>query len=501
MKAHSKWFSPFYSLRICDDQENGGEYENTIHKGGGMCMEQREQGLQKTLKTRHITMISIGGIIGAGLFVGSGAVINLTGPGAVLSYGIAGLLVILLMRMLGEMAVVNPDSGSFATYAREAIGSWAGYTIGWLYWFFWVIVIAIEATAGGAIVHGWIPSLPIWVISLLLTLLLTLTNVYSVKSFGEFEYWFSMIKVVAICVFMAIGLVILFGFLPGHASPGLSNLTQHGGFLPKGFTSIFIGIVTVIFSFFGSEIAAIAAGESSNPEKNVVKAINSVVIRILLFYVGSVAILVLLLPWDKADLLKSPYVTMLDMVGIPAAAQIMNVVVLISVLSCLNSALYTNSRMLYSLAKRGDAPKVLLRLSKNSVPVPAVILSTVAAYVCAIFNFVSPDKLFLFLVNASGAIALLVYIVIAFSHMRLRRKHEKENPGVLKMKMWFFPYLTYITIFAMVAILISMAFIDSMRSQFYLTMLIAVLVVVSYFVSKKRKTVGVANENVEKYNA
>jgi GABA permease len=457
-------------------------------------MEQNPNGLQKTLKTRHITMISIGGIIGAGLFVGSGAVINATGPGAVLSYGIAGLLVILLMRMLGEMALVNPDSGSFATYAREAIGPWAGYTIGWLYWFFWVIVIAIEATAGGAIVHGWIPSLPIWVISLILTLLLTLTNVFSDKSFGEFEYWFSMIKVAAIITFMCIGLAILFGFLPGIESPGLSNLTENGGFLPKGITSIFVGIITVIFSFFGSEIAAIAAGESENPEKSIVKAINSVVIRILLFYIGSVAILVILLPWNAADLLKSPYVTMLEMVGIPSAALIMNIVVLVAVLSCLNSALYTNSRMLFSLAKRGDAPKFLLKVSKGGVPIPAVLLSTIAAYICAIFNFVSPDKLFLFLVNASGAIALLVYIVIAVSHLRLRLRVEKVNPEVLKMKMWFFPYLTYITIAAMTAILIAMAFIDSMRSQFILTMLIAILVVSSYFILNRKKVVTIVEE-------
>lgn len=450
-------------------------------------MEQNSNGLKNTLKTRHITMISIGGIIGAGLFVGSGAVVNATGPGAILSYGIAGLLVILLMRMLGEMALVNPDSGSFATYAREAIGPWAGYTIGWLYWFFWVIVIAIEATAGGAIVHGWIPSLPIWVISLILTLLLTLTNVFSVKSFGEFEYWFSMIKVVAIITFMCIGLAILFGFFPGIESPGLSNLTENGGFLPKGITSIFVGIITVIFSFFGSEIAAIAAGESENPEKSIVKAINSVVLRILLFYIGSVAILVILLPWNAADLLKSPYVTMLEMVGIPSAAQIMNIVVLVAVLSCLNSALYTNSRMLFSLAKRGDAPKILLKVSKGGVPIPAVLLSTIAAYICAIFNFVSPDKLFLFLVNASGAIALLVYIVIAVSHLRLRLRLEKVNPEVLKMKMWFFPYLTYITIAAMAAILIAMAFIDSMRSQFILTMMIAILVVSSYFILNRKK--------------
>ncbi|MEI4829890.1 GABA permease [Bacillus sp. FJAT-53711] len=447
-------------------------------------MEQQQNKLQKQLKSRHVTMISLGGIIGAGLFVGSGAVIHETGPGAILSYAIAGLLIVLLMRMLGEMAVVNPDSGSFSTYARQAIGPWAGYTIGWLYWFFWVIVIAIEATAGGAIVHGWIPSMPIWLVSLILTLLLTLTNVYSVKSFGEFEYWFSMIKIVAIIAFICIGVAIIFGFIPGVESPGLSNLTEHGGFMPKGFASVFVGIITVIFSFFGAEIAAIAAGESSNPEKSVVVAINSVVWRILLFFIGSVSVLVILLPWNSAESLESPYVTMLNMIGIPAAAQIMNVVVLVAVLSCLNSALYTNSRMLFSLAQNGHAPRALLKVSKNGVPVRAVLASTFFAYICSIFNFVSPDKLFLFLVNASGAIALLVYLVIAVSHLRMRRKLEKENPEAMKLKMWLFPYLTYVTIIAMVVILIAMAFIDSMRSQFFLTMMITILVIISYFVSK-----------------
>lgn len=446
-----------------------------------------EQQLKKGLKTRHLTMISLGGIIGAGLFVGSGAVINQTGPGAVVSYAIAGLLIVLVMRMLGEMAVQNPDSGSFATYARQAIGPWAGYTIGWLYWFFWVIVIAIEATAGGAIMNGWIPALPIWAWSLVLTFLLTLTNVFSVKSFGEFEYWFAMIKIAAITLFILLGLAIIFGLVPGIPSPGLSNLTGHGGFMPKGFGAIFVGIVTVVFSFFGSEIAAVAASESENPQKSVMIAIRSVVWRILLFFIGSVAVLVTLLPWNAGDALKSPYVTMLAMLGIPGAAEIMNIVVLVAVLSCLNSALYTNSRMLYSLAKQGNAPHALLKVNKGGVPVRAVWASTFFAYVCAIFSFVSPDKLFLFLVNASGAIALLVYLAIAVSHLRMRRKVEQKNPGALQFKMWLFPYLTYVTIVGMLAILLAMAFIPDMRSQFYLSLLLTLAVIGSYFLFVKPK--------------
>lgn len=446
------------------------------------------QQLKKDLKIRHITMISIGGVIGAGLFMGSGAVIHSAGPGAIISYALAGLLVIFVMRMLGEMASVNPTSGSFSTYAREAIGPWAGYTIGWLYWFFWVIVIAIEATAGAANIQYWFPEMPSWLLSLILTVLLTLTNVYSVKSYGEFEYWFSIIKVATIVLFLLLGLSVIFGIVPGVQSPGLSNLTGNGGFMPNGFGSVLLGITVVIFSFMGTEIVAVAAGESSEPERAVRTATNSVIWRILIFYVGSIAIVATLLPWNSANILKSPFVAVLEHVGIPAAAQIMNFIVLTAVLSCLNSGLYTNSRMLYGMAKAGDAPKIFLKLNKNGVPVYAVLCGTVFAYVGVIFNYISPDKVFLFLVNSSGGIALLVYLVIAFSHLRMRRTVEKTNPDALKVKMWLYPYLTYVTILGIVAVLVAMIFIDSLRPQVLLTLLIAALVVGSYFLLHPKKT-------------
>ncbi|MBR3207822.1 MAG: amino acid permease, partial [Bacillus sp. (in: Bacteria)] len=227
-------------------------------------MSNMTNGLQKNLKTRHLSMISIAGVIGAGLFVGSGAVIHSAGPGSILSYSFAGLLVIFIMRMLGEMACAYPTSGSFSQYASDAIGPWAGFTIGWLYWFFWVIVIAIEAIAGAAIIQYWYGDAPVWLTSLILTILLTLTNIFSVKSFGEFEYWFSLIKVVSIILFLLIGFAFIFGF-GGHHTSGLANLTGNGGFLPNGFSSVLLGIVVVIFSFMGTEIVAIAAGESADP--------------------------------------------------------------------------------------------------------------------------------------------------------------------------------------------------------------------------------------------
>ncbi len=443
--------------------------------------------LKSDLKIRHISMISIAGVIGAGLFIGSGAVINASGPGAILSYAFAGTIVVLVMRMLGEMAAAYPTSGSFSTYASDAIGPWAGFTIGWLYWFFWVVVIAIEAIAGAAIMQYWIPDFPLWLMALILTVLLTFTNLFSVKSFGEFEYWFSLIKVISIGLFLVVGLCVIFGWYPGVGAPGTSNLLGAGGFMPTGFGSVLLGITVVIFSFMGTEIVAIAAGESDHPGKAVRIATNSVIWRILIFYIGSIAIVVTLLPWNSANILVSPFVAVLDHIGIPAAAQLMNFVVLTAVLSCLNSALYANSRMLYGMAKKGDAPKAFLRLSKKGVPVRAILFSTVFSYIAVIFSYTSPDKIFLFLVNSSGAVALLVYLVIAFSQLRMRRIIEKENPGALQLKMWLFPYLTYATIFCIAGIFIAMLVIDSLRIQAVLTLLIAGLTIASYFIFVRKK--------------
>ena len=324
--------------------------------------EQSEGGpqLQKGLQQRHMTMISLGGVIGAGLFVGSGAVMNETGPAAILSYLAAGLLVVLVMRMLGEMAVANPRVGSFMEYCREALGDWAGFAVGWLYWYFWAIVLAVEAVAGAEILQNWLPGIPIWVMSLVLMTALTATNLWSVRSFGEFEFWFASIKVAAIIVFIAIGLGWLLG-IGGGDSPGLSNLTAHGGFFPEGGVTVLSGVVVVIFAFVGAEIVTIAAAESDEPERAVARATNAVVWRVLIFYVLAVAIVVAIVPWNDTQLGNSPFIAALDVIGIPGAADIMNAIVVTAVLSCLNSGIYTGSRMLFALARRGDAPQAAAR--------------------------------------------------------------------------------------------------------------------------------------------
>ncbi|MEH6943084.1 amino acid permease [Bacillus sp. JJ722] len=437
--------------------------------------------LKKNLKTRHVTMISIGGVIGAGLFVGSGNIILQTGPAALLSYLLAGLIVVLVMRMLGEMAVVNPDSGSFSTYANNAIGPWAGYMIGWLYWFNWVIIVAIEAVLLGEMVNMWFPSIPVWVASLVFPILLMSTNVFSVKAYGEFEYWLATIKVVAIIAFLCVGVAMIMGFIPGYESQGFSVITENGGFFSQGFFPVLLSVIFITFSLSGSEVAAIAAGESENPEKNIIRAINAVVWRLLLFFVGSVAILVMVIPQDDKKLLATPYASVFDIAGLPAAGTVMNLVVFISLMSVLNSGLYTASRMVYSLSLKGQAPKILTKVNRRGAPIPALVLSVIVAYIFTMFKFISPNGVFSFLANASGGVSLLMYIIVAVSQIRLRRRMEKTNPEALKVKMWLFPFLSYATIIVIGGIFIAQAFIESMRMQFILTSGLAICTVISYF--------------------
>ena len=413
-------------------------------------------------------MIALGGVIGAGLFVGSGVVVEAAGPAAVVSFMITGLLVVLVMRMLGEMAVALPAVGSFYEYARLAwsdrprFGELAGFVTGWMYWYFWVIVVAQEAIAGAGLVRFWLPTEPIWIISLTLLLLLTLTNLFSVKSYGEFEFWFASIKVAAIVVFLALGGLYVLGLWPG-AAPSLANLTVHGGFAPRGILPVLTGAVTATGFYFGAEVVAIAAAEAAEPAKAVAKATNSVVTRVLIFYVGSIFLVVCLVPWNSPGI-STPYVSAVSQIGIPAAAQIMNAVVLTAVLSALNSGLYASSRMLFALTRRGDAPSGLAKLSRNGVPIRAILLGTLFGYVAVVMSYVSPGTVFAFLTNSYGTVAIFVYVLIAVSELRLRARLEREDPGRLGMRMWAYPYLTYLAIAGMLGIVVAMAFIPAQRT-------------------------------------
>ncbi|WP_375425303.1 amino acid permease [uncultured Friedmanniella sp.] len=436
--------------------------------------------LKKGLKQRHLTMIAMGGVIGAGLFVGSGKVIAKAGPGAFLTYAVTGVLIILVMRMLGEMATANPSTGSFADYARQALGGWAGFSVGWLYWYFWVIVIGFEAVAGAGVLQYWLPNVPLWLMSLILMTLMTATNLFSVSSFGEFEFWFAGIKVAAIVIFLVLGVLYVIGAWP-NKSFDFSNLTAQGGFFPLGGGAIVAGIVVVIFSMVGAEVATIAAAESPDPGKSIAKATNSVILRIAIFFVGSIFLLAVILPWNSAGLTASPYVSAFKEMGIPYADHIMNAVVLTAVLSCLNSGLYTSSRMLFVLAARREAPVGLMTVNRRGVPMAAILGSSVVGFLCVIAAAVSPDTVFLFLLNSSGAIILFVYLLIAISQIVLRRR---TSPEKLTVKMWAFPVLSILVVVAIVLVLLQMGLQADVRIQLFLSLGAWALVLVLYFATR-----------------
>jgi len=419
-------------------------------------------GLRRSLQRRHMQMIALGGVIGAGLFVGSGVVIGSAGPAAVISFALTGTLVVLVMRMLGEMAVAYPAVGGFYEYNRLALGELAGFLTGWMYWYFWVIVVALEAVAGARILGTWWPGVAPWEFTLALMALFTLVNLLSVRSYGEAEFWFASIKVAAIVVFLVAGALFVFGGWPG-AHAGLPHLTADGGFMPNGIVPVLTGAVAATGFYFGAEIVTIAAAESAEPEKAVAQTTQSVIWRVLVFYIGSIFLVVALVPWNDTVRMSRPYVSVMEVLRIPAAANVMSLVILTAVLSALNSGLFASSRMLMALAGRGDAPAAAARLDRRGVPVAAILASTAFGYVTVAMNYLSPDRIFAFLVNSYGTVAIFVYVLIAVAELRLRRRLERESPERLRIRMWGYPWLTRVAIAGMLAILAAMAVIPEQR--------------------------------------
>ncbi|HVY82857.1 MAG TPA: amino acid permease [Steroidobacteraceae bacterium] len=427
--------------------------------------------LSRSLRSRHVQMISIGGIIGAGLFVGSSAAIKAAGPSILLSYLLAGLLVLVVMRMLSEMAAATPGLGSFTEYVRLGLGDWGGFLSGWLYWYFWVVVVAIEAIAGAKLLSAWI-ALPVWQIVAVLMALLTAVNLMSSRSYGEFEFWFSSIKVAAIVVFILIGGAYAFGLTSG-IGPTFSNLYSHGGFMPFGGIAVLAGVTTVVFSLCGAEIATIAAAESNESTRVISRMTITIVLRILLFYVLSILLVLAVVPWTEIVSGESPFAAALTRTHIPGAPTIMNLIVLTAVLSCLNSGVYVTSRVLFTLAARAEAPQSMVALSKRRVPARAILIGSSFGYLAVILSIVSPERVFAYLVNASGALMVVIYLLACFAHLRLRRQMERTSPERLTIKVWLFPWLTYLTIAAMIGVLVAMAVTAWRSGEFYRSEVVA----------------------------
>jgi gamma-aminobutyrate permease len=434
-----------------------------------------EGGLRHGLKQRHLSMIALGGVIGAGLFVGSGAGIAAAGPAIVIAYAISGLLVMLVMRMLGEMSAANPASGSFSVHAERSIGPWAGFAVGWMFWTLLCVATAAEGIGAAGIVTGWLPGTPSWLWVAVFMAVFCGTNLAAVGNFGEFEFWFATLKITAIVAFLVLGVLAILGVLPGTHAPGSANLTGVGGFLPKGANGLILGLLASVFAYGGLETVTIAAAESENPVKSVGRAVRTAMWRIALFYVGSMVVIVTLIPWNDPSLVKrGPYVAVLDHIGIPAAGQLMDVVILVALLSAMNANIYGASRMAYSLVARGQGPRVLARIS-GGVPRAAVLASCAFGFFAVLLSYWWPTTVFTWLLNMVGAAVLVVWAYIAVGQLRMRRRLEREAPERLVVRMWAYPYLTWVALAGIVVILALMATKPDTRVELYFTGAAAVI--------------------------
>ncbi|SNR40524.1 amino acid permease [Flavobacterium sp. ov086] len=442
----------------------------------------QENQLKRGLTNRHIQLIALGGSIGTGLFLGIGPAAVLAGPSVILGYAVAGIIAFFIMRQLGEMVVEEPVSGSFSHFAYKYCGSFAGFASGWNYWILYILVSMAELTAIGVYVQFWWPGIPLWASSLFFFLVINALNFASVKVYGETEFWFSIIKVVAIIAMILFGTYLLISGTGGeHAT--IHNLYNDGGFFPKGifekttdgsFQGLLAAMALIMFSFGGLELIGITAAEAENPEKNIPKATNQVIYRILIFYVGALVILFALSPWRQITTDSSPFVMVFQNLNgmefelfgnkiffTRLIANALNLIVLTAALSVYNSSVYSNSRMLYGLADQGNAPKFLMKLNKQSVPINAILISSCFAAICIIINKVIPKEAFSILMSLVVSCLVINWVMISYTHLRFRRSKDKENIKT-KFASLFYPVSNYICLVFLLGIL-SIMWITNMK--------------------------------------
>lgn len=418
--------------------------------------------LQRGLKNRHLQMIALGSAIGTGLFYGSASTISLTGPSVMLAYLIGGVVIYLIMRMLGEMSVDEPVSGSFSYYASKYWGKFPGFVAGWNYWYCYIMVSMAELTAVGIYVNYWYPDIPQWLSALICLVVITAINLVNVSAYGEAEFWMALIKVVAILSMIVLGAYLIMADPAGYPA-NMSNLWEHGGFMPNGVWGLMLAIVVVMFSFGGIELIGITAGEADDPGKSIPTAINQVIWRILIFYVGTMFILMCLWPWNQVGMEVSPFVQIFDNVGIPAAAHILNFVVLSAAVSVYNSAIYSNSRMLYGLADKGDAPPMLQKLSSRGVPVTGIYISSGITLLIVLANYLFPGEIFMYLFAVVIISAVINWVSISFTHLHFRKYCEKTGHPIPKFHSWGYPYVNYFCLLFLLGVIVMMTQIESMR--------------------------------------
>ncbi|ANF37780.1 amino acid permease [Bacillus velezensis] len=422
-------------------------------------MQNKEKTLHRGLEERHISLMSLGAAIGVGLFLGSASAIKLAGPGILAAYACSGLIMFFIMRALGEMAIQKPVAGSFSRYARDYLGPLAGFLTGWNYWFLWVVTCMAEITAVGIYMGYWFPDVPSWIWALCALVIMTAVNFLAVKAYGELEFWFALIKVLAILSMIAIGLVmIVFGFGNGGVALGISNLWSHGGFFPNGIKGVLLSLQMVMFAYLGIELIGVTAGEVKNPEKSLARAIDTVFWRILIFYVGALFVIMSIYPWQEIGSVGSPFVLTFEKIGIPAAAGIINFVVLTAALSSCNSGIFSTGRMLFNLAEQNEAPKAYGTVTKGGVPGKAVLVSAGALCIGVLLNYVVPAKVFTWVTSIATFGAIWTWSIILLSQMKYRKSLQPEQRKKLKYKMPLYPFSSYISLAFLAFVVVLMAF-------------------------------------------
>ncbi|MFF2753568.1 amino acid permease [Psychrobacillus sp. NPDC058041] len=427
--------------------------------------------LKRSMKSRHLFMLSLGGVIGTGLFLNAGYTINQAGPGgAIVGYLFGGLILYMVMICLGELAVYMPVTGSFQTYATRFISPSAGFSLGWMYFVGSAATAGVEFTAAGILMKHWFPDVPVWIWCALFMVLLFSLNALSTKAFAETEFWLAGIKVVAVILFIIIGVGAIFGLIPleDRATPALTNLAPSGLF-PAGIAIVFVTMMNVIFSYQGSEMVGIAAGETEDPQKNIPKAIRTILIRIVVFYIASIIVLSAIFPASELGLLESPFVTLMNLAGIPFAGSIMNFVILTAILSVGNSCLYASTRLLWSMAKEGMAPKLFGKLSKRKVPLNALIFTMVFSLFSLLTSVMEADAVFVLLMSIAGIAVTISWMGIATSQLMFRKKFIKAGGKLeeLKYKVPFYPLVPIVCIGFCLMILVFLAFDPEQRIGLY----------------------------------
>ncbi|KZE65644.1 D-alanine/D-serine/glycine permease [Fictibacillus phosphorivorans] len=441
-----------------------------------------KQELHRGLEERHITLMSLGAAIGVGLFLGSASAIEMAGPAILLAYALGGSVMFIIMRALGEMAIHQPVAGSFSRYAKNYIGPLAGYLTGWNYWFLWIVTCMAEITAVGIYMKMWYPDVPTWIWALAALVIMASVNLLAIKAYGEFEFWFALIKIVAIVLMIVTGLgMILFGFGNGGVATGISNLWENGGFAPNGVKGILMSMQMVMFAFLGIEMIGVTAGEVKNPEKSIARAVNTVFWRILLFYVGALFVIMSIYPWDQIGTQGSPFVLTFEKIGIGQAAGIINFVVLTAALSSCNSGIFSTGRMLFNLAEQKQAPAKLNKVSKTGVPSVAVLVSAGALLIGVILNYLVPEKVFVWVTSISTFGAIWTWSIILFAQLKFRKGLNAEEKKALKFKVPFFPYGSYIALAILIFVVGIMAYFPDTRIALIVGPFWLILLTVIYY--------------------